>query len=97
MAVLMIHDSPGGTEEQYDAVISLLSDGKGISSLSDWPVPGILFHAAGPTASGWRVVDVWESEDAFEAFAPFIGFALEDVGFPGGPQPFPLHALVTQP
>ena len=94
MPVLMIHDSPGGTEEQYRAVIARLSDGKGFNSLSDWPVKGILFHVAGPTDTGFRVIDIWESEEAFAAFGPFIGPALEEVGFPGGPVLYPIAALV---
>jgi hypothetical protein len=28
-----------------------------------------LYHAAGPWQDGWRVVDVWESDEAFQAFA----------------------------
>ncbi|MEA2124251.1 MAG: hypothetical protein QOI80_1033 [Solirubrobacteraceae bacterium] len=30
---------------------------------------GALFHGAGPWEGGWRVVDVWEDEGAFETFA----------------------------
>jgi hypothetical protein len=62
--ILMVHDSPGGTQEQYEQVTSRLSDGRGLNSLGDWPVDGILSHTAGPTDAGWRVVDVWESEEA---------------------------------
>jgi hypothetical protein len=87
----MIHDAPGGTREQYEQVAAQVSDGRGLNSLDDWPVDGILFHAAGPTDDGWRVVDVWESEEAFQSFGPIIGPALQEVGFPGEPQLFPLH------
>jgi hypothetical protein len=94
MAVLMIHDSPGGTEEQYHEVIARLSDGKGFNAPTDWPVAGILFHVAGPTDTGFRVIDIWESEEAFQSFGPFIGPALQEVGFPGEPRLFPIAALV---
>ena len=94
MPILMIHDSPGGTKEQYEEVGRRLTDGRGLNSLSDWPVDGILAHAAGPTNDGWRVVDVWESEEAFERFGPVIGPLLQEVGFPGEPQVFPLHNFV---
>lgn len=30
---------------------------------------GLVAHAAGPTADGVRVIDVWESEDAHRRFA----------------------------
>ncbi len=57
----MIHDSPGGTREQYEEVGRRLTDGRGLDSLEAWPVEGILSHAAGPTDDGWRVIDVWPS------------------------------------
>jgi hypothetical protein len=31
--------------------------------------PGIVAHIAGPTETGWRVIDVWESEEAFRRFS----------------------------
>lgn len=96
MPVLMVHDSPGGTQEQYDQVTRKLTDGRGLRSLSDWPVNGILMHAAGPTDSGWRVVDVWESEEAFQSFGAVIGPLLQEVGMPGEPQLFPLHNFVAK-
>jgi len=94
MAVLMVHESPGGTEEQYKEVVSRLTDGKGFNSLSDWPVEGILFHVAAPMDGGWRVIDIWESEEAFERFGPAIGPVLEEVGFPGEPRLFPIYDIV---
>jgi hypothetical protein len=94
MPVLMVHDSPGGTQEQYDQVGARLTDGRGLNSLSDWPADGILSHAAGPTENGFRVVDVWESEEAFQRFGAVIGPILGEVGFAGEPQLFPLHNFV---
>lgn len=33
------------------------------------PVPeGLVLHAAGPTDEGFRIIAVWESEDAWERF-----------------------------
>ena len=95
MAVLMIHDAPGGTREGYEEVGRRLTDGRGLSSLADWPVEGILAHAAGPTDEGWRVVDVWESEEAFARFGGVIGPILAEIGFPGEPKLYPLHNFVA--
>ena len=94
MPVLMVHDSPGGTQQQYEEVVSRLTDGRGFKSLDDWPVSGILSHVAGPTEGGWRVVDVWESEEAFQRFGDVIGPVLQEVGLPGEPQLFPVHNVV---
>ena len=94
MAILMIHDAPGGTREQYEEVARRLTGGGELTSVDSWPAEGILMHAAGPTDDGWRVVDVWESEEAFQRFGETIGPILQEVGFPGGPQVYPLENFV---
>jgi hypothetical protein len=94
MPVIMVQDIPGGTQEQYDEVCARLNDGKAFSALGEWPVEGILAHASGPTDGGWRVVDVWESEEAFARFGEVIGPILQEVGVPGEPRISPLHNFV---
>ncbi|MCQ2029370.1 hypothetical protein EA797_07780 [Stutzerimonas zhaodongensis] len=32
------------------------------------PPPGILFHSCAAVSGGWRIVDIWESASAFDAF-----------------------------
>ena len=81
-----MHESPRGAQEQYEEVGSRLAESGSFNSLSDWPAEGILFHAAGPTDDGWRVVDVWESEKAFGKFGEKIVPILQEVGFPGEPR-----------
>jgi hypothetical protein len=35
----------------------------------DGPTPeGLIVHAAGPTDEGFRIIEVWESEDAWRRF-----------------------------
>jgi hypothetical protein len=69
MPNLMIHDPPGGAQEQYEeAGRRIAGNDEGLTSLGDSPVDGILFHTAGPTEDGWRVVDAWEPEEAFASF-----------------------------
>lgn len=62
MAVAVLIEIPGVTAAQYDAVLPLV-----------WPgghMPrGALFHVAGADASTWRVVDLWESAEAWDTFA----------------------------
>ncbi len=64
MAVIITVEIPGGTQEQYEETTRLLQ-------ATEWfPPAGFIAHAAGPDGSGgWRVVDFWESEDDFRAFA----------------------------
>jgi hypothetical protein len=61
MAIGVILEVPGGNQQQYDQIMKDL-DLKG--KLPD----GGLCHFAGPMDGGWRVVDVWESKEAFERF-----------------------------
>src|SRR4051794_27997602 len=57
-----ILDFPGGTIEQYDRIVERMGLGGKLP-------PGALFHAAGATPDGLRVVDVWESDEVFQRFA----------------------------
>ena len=62
MAVGVFLEFPGITWEQYEQLVQDLD-------LSG-PPEGELIHVCGPTSDGgWRTVDVWESQEAFERFA----------------------------
>jgi hypothetical protein len=64
VAVAVQLDFHGATIEQYDQInerIGLLPGGP--ASAQE------LFHWVARTEDGFRVVDVWESREAFEAFA----------------------------
>jgi hypothetical protein len=63
MAICLTVDLPGVTQQQYDAILQAMG-----RSLGSAPEPGQVFHVAGPYAGGWRVVDVWESQAAFDQF-----------------------------
>src|SRR6266542_2905334 len=61
MAIAVLVEWDGVTPEQYDEMIRRMNVG-GVS------LPGGIFHVAGPTENGWRVVDVWESEEVLRTF-----------------------------
>jgi len=57
MAVLMIGEVPNLTEEVYAAMVADMMPLMRASK-------GFISHAGGPhPAGGWRVVEVWESEE----------------------------------
>lgn len=60
MAVALIIEVPGATQEQYDTVV----EGLGEPTLGE----GQSHHFAGPIEGGWCVVDVWESRQHFDRF-----------------------------
>lgn len=82
MAIGVLVALPGFSQEKYDIVESRLTKGGTLTSLSNWPVKGILCHIAGPAGDGWRIVDVWESEDAYKAFGEILKGINEELGWP---------------
>ena len=87
MAVAMMVDNPEGSQELYEQIRARLG--------LDKPAGGI-FHVAGPSPTGgWRVIEVWESEEEAnrffqERFLP----ALQALGRSGPPpqrQFWPVH------
>ncbi|MEU3747696.1 MULTISPECIES: hypothetical protein [Streptomyces] len=92
MTIAMLVDNPHGSQEIYDKVRDHLG-------LQDKPAGGI-FHAAGPSPNGgWRVVEVWESEDDAKRFiqerlVPALQAAGVTPPFPT-PQFWPIHNYMT--
>jgi hypothetical protein len=54
-----------------------------------------LAHAAGESESGFRVVDVWESEEAFGRFGETLVPILRDMGVEGDPEVYLAHTFVS--
>lgn len=81
---------PGGSEVHYAALERELA---GVE-----PPAARLLFAAGPTADGWQVVQVWESEEELDRFnAQVFRPALERIGgggFPSSPVVRDFHTTV---
>jgi len=96
MPIVAVFESPTLTRETYEKSVEMLTNGKGrVESPSDWPVPGLLSHAAGQGANGFRVVDVWESEEAFERFGEELAPIMEALGIEGEPDVYAAHTFVS--
>jgi hypothetical protein len=80
MAILLVMEWPAVTQAQYEeAMRELNMDG-------DPPVGGLI-HVAALTSIGLRLVDVWESEAAFQTFAETrMGPAARKVGITSEPR-----------
>ena len=63
MAYGIVHRFPGGTKEQYEASIAAVHPNGG----KDLP-DGQIFHAAGPSADGWTIVAIHDSQESWERF-----------------------------
>ncbi|HMD46370.1 MAG TPA: hypothetical protein VKG43_09430 [Acidimicrobiales bacterium] len=52
-------DMPGVTEEMAARVDA---------EVGTEPIAGLVAHVSGPSAQGWRIIDVWETEEAWIRF-----------------------------
>ena len=90
MAVLITAVVPGQTQEGYDQTMAALKP-----LLAE--ATGFIAHGAGASPEGWRIFEIWESQQAAtEFFAKYIRPNL-----PPGVTPkrtyLELHNLVVQP
>jgi hypothetical protein len=87
MAVAVLLEFPGATQEQF----GLVAEKVGSKS-----PPGLLYHVEGPIEGGWRVVDVWESQEAIvKFFEETLGQVLQEVGIAVPPPQFwPAHRII---
>jgi hypothetical protein len=87
MPVAMMIDNPAGSQEIYERLRERL----GLERSA-----GGILHVAGPAPDGgWRVIEVWESEEEArrflrERFAPALA-AVGVSGPPPQPQFWPVH------
>jgi hypothetical protein len=97
MPIVAIFQSPTLTRESYEQICRKLTGGKRsrMETASDWPVPGILSHVAGQSSSGFRVIDVWTSGEAFQNFGAVLRPAMQEVGVEGQPEVYDSHAFIS--
>ncbi|MDQ3654339.1 MAG: hypothetical protein M3457_04575 [Chloroflexota bacterium] len=62
MAVGLLFDGVGVSQDQYYQVLNEVTNN------GAEPPAGGLTHVAGPTESGFCVIETWESREALEAF-----------------------------
>ncbi|MDP8931490.1 MAG: hypothetical protein M3O70_23710 [Actinomycetota bacterium] len=90
MAVAMTLDNPNGSQDIYEKARKKLE--------LDAPAGGIL-HIAGPSPNGgWRVIELFESEEQAKRFlTERLGPAFKAVGAPAPPPPqfWPVHSYMT--
>jgi hypothetical protein len=97
MSVVLVHQGPTVTQANYEATVRKLTDGakSRLDSTSDWPVSGLLMHVAGEGPQGFRIVDVWESQEACESFGAVLGPILQEVGITDAPEMYEAATFVS--
>ena len=98
MAIVVVLDMPGMTQAQYEQSAEKVAGRPGpVKSPADWPVAGLISHTAAPTETGWLVVDVWESEEAFQQFGETLVPILQELGLSDvQPRTYPVFNVVTR-
>ncbi len=91
MAVVVIDHAPGFTAEQWEAMQRRFNE-------PATQPRGIIVQLAGPFESGWRVISVWESHEAYETFrrdrlAPVI----QQLGIADQVQIAAVHSIMIAP
>src|SRR5947209_19377590 len=82
MGYVVVHQFPGGTEEQYNASKAAVHPSDGLPD-------GQLLHLAGPSGDGWTIVAVHESKQGWETFRTELMSKMSkgiDGGFTSPPQ-----------
>jgi hypothetical protein len=62
------------TTEQYDESI------RHLEKLGDWPPEGLEYHVAFRSNGNFRVSEIWDSREQFDAFGERLMPVLKDVG-----------------
>lgn len=81
MAIAFVVEMPGVAQAQINQATEKL----GISEST--PPDGLIVHIEATADDGSRVIDVWESEEAFGRFMEKLGPVLAEVGVPEFPPP----------
>jgi hypothetical protein len=92
MAIAVMADTPGVTAEQFEAMQRQLN-------IANEPPRGGMVQLAGSVAGVWRVITVWESQEAWDAFRTGrLEPAFQQLGMPTPSfQVWPLHGLMIAP
>ena len=87
--------SPSGgwvTPEQYDET------SRRLEKVGDWPPKGLEYHVAFVSDGKFRVSEIWDSREQFDAFGKLLMPVLSDVGIElsGDPEILKIHNVAKR-
>lgn len=92
MAIGFLLDNPGGTQADYEEMSRKMFGGELMPSE---PIQGLIVHTAGPTPTGWRLFDVWESREDLDRFMKeYVEPAMGDLSQAPQPEIYELANVV---
>jgi hypothetical protein len=85
--------APSMTTEKYDETIKRLK-----ASGAQWPPEGLSFHVAFSSGGSFRVSEIWDSRQQFDAFGETLRPVLTDVGveLAGEPEMLEVHNIIQR-
>jgi hypothetical protein len=84
--------APGVTSEQYDETIRRLEKS------GEWLPDGLEYHVAFRSNGDFRVSEIWDSREQFDAFGERLMPVLKDVGIElsGEPEVLEIHNILRR-
>jgi hypothetical protein len=84
--------TPSVTYEQYDET------SRRLEKAGDWPPKGLDYHVAFVSDGKFRVSEIWDSREEFDAFGKRLTPMLSDVGIvlSGDPEVLEIHKIVRR-
>jgi hypothetical protein len=84
--------APSVTREKYDETTRRLE------KLGEWPPAGLDYHVAFVSDGKFRVSEIWDSREQFDAFGKRLMPVLKDVGveLAGEPEMLEIHNIIKR-
>ena len=86
MPITVIFEFPNESIDKYDQALAESPELRN--------EPARSHHICFKTDSGWGVVDVWDSEEAFAKFGETLGPVLQGLGLQGQPRIHAVHNIM---
>jgi hypothetical protein len=91
MSILARFTPTNVTTQQYDESLRRLEEA------GDWPPDGLEYHVAFGSEGNFRVSEIWDSQEQFEAFGKRLMPLLADMGIePGEPEVLEIHNIIKR-
>jgi hypothetical protein len=90
--VVRFTGAPSVTTQKYDECVSRLE------SQGDFPPDGLDYHVAFGSDGNFRVSEIWDSREKFEAFGPRLMPLLAELGIElaGEPEILEVHNIIKR-
>jgi hypothetical protein len=92
MSIVVRFGPQGNTTEQYNQVLRRLEES------DKWPPDGLDYHVAFGPSGDFRVSEIWDSREQWEAFGEYLMPLLSEAGIElsSEPEVFEVHNIVKR-